>query len=103
MYLPEYLSAELFIEFIDKCHKLLTTSTNKKTLIIGDFNLGDMKWTDSKKIPQSYSCAKSQTLYNFFHTLDISQLNYILNHNARLLDLAITDSAECFKLTNAPP
>lgn len=92
-YLPSYLTSEHYLEFLDNCERILSLSADAKHLMIGDFNLGDIDWSGSLNgLPQSCSKVKSVSLNEFMVTADMVQLNTVVNHNNRLLDLVLVSS-----------
>lgn len=102
VYLPDYLPIELYQDFVTNCKRILHSYPYDKTIILGDFNLGEVVWSNDKSHIIKHNCDKSNALSDLFQFEDVTQLNTILNHNQRLLDLAITNSPELFSLISTP-
>lgn len=89
------INSELtFFEFISD---LIIEFPHDKILIVGDFNISQGKW---HPCPQNSNCfvlenpSEDSLTYNvsaFMSFSSMSQHNYLLNHNSRMLDLIISN------------
>ncbi|KAF9416657.1 hypothetical protein HW555_006087 [Spodoptera exigua] len=98
-----YIPVTTVCDFFNKCGNIITNPSDHMTCILGDVNLGNIKWSIETGCPLNHNCEKSTSLFNLFQSTAISQLNHLVNLNGRILDLAITNCPDLFTLTPSIP
>ncbi|KAL4713289.1 hypothetical protein ACJJTC_018637 [Scirpophaga incertulas] len=87
--------------FINTYEKIISDCSDQITCVLGDFNLGDLRWSPKTMGPLNYSCEKAKVIYNLFQSNNLFQINFVANHNGKVLDPAITNNLEMFTLRGA--
>lgn len=103
IYLPPPVQNAIIDQFINNFNSLVDSINGFHTILIGDFNLGQIDWSivtgRANSCPISHSVI-SQKLVDFTHMNNLSQCNNIFNSSGRILDLVLTDLSDC-KVTEA--
>lgn len=95
---PMLSNNHLYTAFADKVKDNIARhlNANDRILILGDFNLTNLKWLfleDGSSEPfSSINCEKSNDILNLMHFGNLSQYNSIANdaHNHNILDLVLS-------------
>lgn len=109
VYLPPPVSKTSLNNFLVNCNCFLE-QTNNFTCIVGDFNLGCIKWSllgssssSNTAQPQLHLTTLEHLLVEFSNTNNLSQNNNIINSMGRVLDLVFTDVPQCHVLNSIDP
>lgn len=100
VYVPPKLDINAYSDRMQKVHDVfLQRSTfGSQFLIIGDFNLPEIKWlpdnTFDNKVstPSNVLSFKAHSLVNLLSICNFYQFNYVLNQNNNILDLVLSDT-----------
>lgn len=91
VYLPPPVICSTLDNFLDCCNVVLE-QTGLYTCIVGDFNLGNIKWNLVNESGNNYTPPGiANLLIDFTHTHKLAQLNDIANVSDRILDLVLTN------------
>lgn len=77
-------------------------------LILGDFNMPNIVWTNDdgtpKSLPKEAGCSTYERLFiKLIHKYSLAQMNTIANSNGVVLDLVLTSVDSAFSVEMAPP
>ena len=107
VYLPPSQKSDVYSSYYNYLLDLLEYNNliTNKLLIIGDFNLSSLEWRESGNVllpllTNNLNIPNTELL-NFMSLSNLSQLNNIKNKNNHILDLCLTNDANC-KLSTAP-
>lgn len=99
LYIPPSVTVDNYCNQIEKLQDLYLkySYSNSQFIIIGDFNLPEIKWLPDSSFknnvlsPSNYKSMKAHSLVNFSSICNLNQFNYVLNGNENLLDLVFSD------------
>ncbi|KAL0859708.1 hypothetical protein ABMA27_010070 [Loxostege sticticalis] len=105
VYIPSPVQKHVLEHFLDSANQAMETS--KLTLILGDFNLGNIEWTGSPGLPLLATLPQNSlyaTMLTDFITLNnLDQYNHVKNHNSKILDLVLTNiPVSCLRACDSP-
>lgn len=103
VYLPSYIPCHIFVEFLTRAEEICLRYMDCTTLIIGDFNLPNVKWRQSSDPFLGISDPKSLALRDFLNITGFVQMNNVSNVNDNILDLILVDVNTCLSVSSAPP
>ena len=95
VYLPSYIPEDLFCTFIDNTESiLLQTNITHSTLLLGDFNLPNISWSNNNSFSfdSSGGDSKYRHFCDFVTRNNLLQCNNLINHNGKILDLVLLNS-----------
>lgn len=93
----------MYSKFIAKCEGIIDLSSKYNTLLIGDFNLPDLIWSNSQG-PDNVLGDKPALVNDLIHSCSLQQLNFNRNQNYRILHLVLNSNYNgSYFLAPAPP
>ncbi|CAG9781741.1 unnamed protein product [Diatraea saccharalis] len=93
VYLPPPVTPTLLKAFLSNCN-LTLESIQGDVYIIGDFNLGQIKWTQFENYNRNVPSLES-SIIDFIALNDLCQINHISNISGNILDLFLTNNQNC--------
>jgi exonuclease III len=79
-----YTKLELLLTNLEKVYQ---EHSNEEFLILGDWNVPEFNSHNKYSSSANLETLKVNLLFDFFNITNLNQLNSVLNHNGRLLDL----------------
>lgn len=108
VYLPHWAKSEerskAFCDILNVIHR--TINSNDIFMCIGDFNMTHLSWMDDNDnegvlLPLDITNSSDEILVDGILSLELSQINNVLNSNNRLLDLVFVTCYSDFLLSKA--
>jgi hypothetical protein len=96
IYLPPPVTGATLDTFLAKCNQNYEHDRdNNYNILIGDFNLGQIKWCDNEGLHENSSCTLKNKLIDFMTLNALKQLNVTPNAYGNILDLVLTNIPNC--------
>lgn len=98
VYIPPASELEVYEKHMQDVVSISNKYTGCKMIILGDYNLPDMKWHSSRGDDEFFGeSVQSDVVMREFSLLGLSQINKIHNANGKYLDLSFTNCDLTFR------
>lgn len=95
-YIPPGTNQDIYFKYFDLLGNVLNNPNIDTFIVVGDFNLKDLDWTNDPNNAHGLSCGDTFTLgielANLMSLLGAGQYNHVSNSMGRYLDLFITNA-----------
>lgn len=104
-YIPPHSGTELYTKHSEVISKIfLRLKENDRIVITGDFNIPNVSWNSCHDDPVRFYPSSSENVFlNSLFSLGLSQVNFILNSNSRILDLIFVDDCDKILVSRTDP
>lgn len=94
VYIPPPVQKHILKHFIDNTNRVLE-SFDGTSLVVGDFNLGNMLWSRTSHTYVGNSNSALHNMLSDFSSLhDLKQYNFIVNNKNKILDLVLSNKPQ---------